>query len=241
MAGQRTGPAARKASGASAAPASVRDRILGAAFSTFVEEGYAGSSTLRIATRAKVSKRELYTLFGNKLGILRACIASRARRMQPPAPPPTPRNPQELEATLTALGTRLLEEITHPSVVAVHSLAVAESTRAPEIGREVDKVRRQVRASVVEWLIRAQAAGLLRAGDPQDMATDFLSLLMGDLLVRLMQRAAKRPTAPQAKRAAAHAAAAFIRIHGSAGSPAAAEAVSLRRPGRTATPAGRTR
>jgi AcrR family transcriptional regulator len=208
-------PADREPPRAKAAASTVADRILSAAFSIFVEEGYAGASTLRIATRAKVSKRELYALFGSKQGILSACIASRAQRMQPPVPPPTPRNAEELEATLSAFGTRLLEEITYPAVVAVHTLAAAEATRAPEIGREVDEVRRQIRASVVEWLIRAQTAGLLRAGDPQDMATDFLSLLMGDLLVRLMQRVANRPTAAQAKRMAAGAAAALARIHGS--------------------------
>jgi AcrR family transcriptional regulator len=199
--------------GPSSGANAVADRILSAAWAVFVEEGYAGASTLRIATRAKVSKRELYTLFGNKLGILRACIATRARRMQPPEPPPTPSDPSGLESTLTAFGVRLLEEITHPTVVEVHRLSVAESDRAPEISREVEEVRRQVRASVVEWLVRAQAAGQLQSGDPQDMAMEFQSLLMGDLLVRLMQRVAERPTARETRRIAARAAAAMVRLH----------------------------
>ncbi|HEY4834688.1 MAG TPA: TetR family transcriptional regulator, partial [Bradyrhizobium sp.] len=37
-----------------------RTRILDAAFSAFMESGYAETSTLEIATRARVSKRELY-------------------------------------------------------------------------------------------------------------------------------------------------------------------------------------
>ncbi|MBV8653445.1 MAG: helix-turn-helix transcriptional regulator, partial [Alphaproteobacteria bacterium] len=49
-----------------------------------MERGYAGASTLEIATRAKVSKRELYALFGNKQGILTALISSRATRMRQP-------------------------------------------------------------------------------------------------------------------------------------------------------------
>ena len=199
---------------APAANADTADRILSAAFAIFVEEGYSGASTLRIATRAKVSKRELYTLFGNKLGILRACIATRARRMQPPEPPPTPGDQAALEKTLTGFGVRLMEEITHPTVVEVHRLSVAEADRAPEISHEVDQVRRQVRASVAEWLARAQAAGQVQAGDPQVMAVEFQNLLMGDLLVRLMQRVAKRPTAPAARQIAARAAVAFVRLHG---------------------------
>src|SRR3954470_21341885 len=38
----------------------VRDRILEAAFAAFRERGYATTSTLEIAQRARVSKRELY-------------------------------------------------------------------------------------------------------------------------------------------------------------------------------------
>src|SRR5262245_12662267 len=65
--------------------AQVRRRILDAAFSAFMESGYAGASTLRIATRAHVSKRALYELVGNKQEMLAACIRERARRLQVPA------------------------------------------------------------------------------------------------------------------------------------------------------------
>ena len=66
-------------------PASVsapqtRDRIIEAAFSAFRENGYAQTSTLEIATRAKVSKRELYGLVGDKQKMLVACITERAGR-----------------------------------------------------------------------------------------------------------------------------------------------------------------
>jgi len=36
------------------------DRIIGAAFAAFMKNGYAATSMLEIATRAKVSKRDLY-------------------------------------------------------------------------------------------------------------------------------------------------------------------------------------
>ena len=54
----------------------IQARILGAAFKAFVEDGYAGTSTLDIATRAKVSKRDLYANFGSKHEMLVACIKS---------------------------------------------------------------------------------------------------------------------------------------------------------------------
>src|SRR5262249_40956604 len=55
----------------------VRERILEAAFATFMEHGYASTSTLDIATRARVSKRELYARVGNKQEMLVACITER--------------------------------------------------------------------------------------------------------------------------------------------------------------------
>jgi AcrR family transcriptional regulator len=60
------------------------ERILGAAFKAFTENGYAGTSRIEIATRAKVSKRDLYANLGGKEAILVTCIASRAARMRPP-------------------------------------------------------------------------------------------------------------------------------------------------------------
>ena len=54
--------------------ATVRDRILTAAFEAFRERGYVATSSLEIATRARVSKRDLYALVGNKQQMLIAAI-----------------------------------------------------------------------------------------------------------------------------------------------------------------------
>jgi AcrR family transcriptional regulator len=68
----------------------VRERILEAAFAAFMKSGYATASTLEIATRARVSKRELYALVGNKQEMLIACISERAKRFDVPATPQPP-------------------------------------------------------------------------------------------------------------------------------------------------------
>src|ERR1700736_301747 len=52
----------------------VRGRIVEAPFAAFTRRGFAETSTLEIATRARVSKRELYALFGSKQEMLIACI-----------------------------------------------------------------------------------------------------------------------------------------------------------------------
>src|SRR5215813_878308 len=104
----------------------VRQRILEAAFAAFMKSGYATASTLEIATRARVSKRELYALVGNKQKMLVACIRARARRLDVPADLPAIHDRETLLHVLTGLGTRLLREISDPTVIAVFRLAIAE-------------------------------------------------------------------------------------------------------------------
>src|ERR1700761_51622 len=97
----------------------VRERILDAAFAEFTENGYAATSTLEIATRARVSKRELYANVGNKQEMLIACIGRRAGRWQAPADLPAPHDRETLTRVLTSFGTQFVREISDPRVVAV--------------------------------------------------------------------------------------------------------------------------
>ena len=72
-------PNTKKRSAAGLAPDDpLCDRIIGAAFGTFMAKGYAGTSMLEIATRAKISKRDLYAAFPSKQAVLLACITSPA-------------------------------------------------------------------------------------------------------------------------------------------------------------------
>jgi AcrR family transcriptional regulator len=79
---KRTKSKPRKPALASPMLAPSRERILNAAFSAFTEKGYARTSTLEIATRAKVSKRELYALCADKSALLRDAVTERAKRMR---------------------------------------------------------------------------------------------------------------------------------------------------------------
>jgi AcrR family transcriptional regulator len=104
--------------------AALRERILDAAFAAFMRSGYATTSTLEIATRARVSKRELYALVGNKQKMLIACIRERAKRLDVPADLPVPRDRETLAQVLASFGTKLLREISDPTVIAVFRLAI---------------------------------------------------------------------------------------------------------------------
>src|ERR1700678_1523434 len=140
----------------------VRARILDAAFAAFMQCGYAATSTLEIATRARVSKRELYALVGNKQEMLVACISTRARRLQAPADLPVPHDRETLAHVLISFGTQLVREITDPTVIAVFRLAIAEAAHAPEVARALDSIGRETtRAALRQLMARAQASGLL--------------------------------------------------------------------------------
>src|SRR5579864_3954713 len=102
----------------------VRERILEAAFTAFMKSGYATTSTLEIATRARVSKRELYALVGNKQKMLIACISERAKRFDVPADLPVLRDRETLAQVLASFGTTLVREISDPSVIAVFRLEI---------------------------------------------------------------------------------------------------------------------
>jgi AcrR family transcriptional regulator len=191
-----------------------RRAILAAAFDVLMEQGYAGASTLEIATRAKVSKRELYAEFGNKAGILAALIASTASRMQVPLKLPEATDRAALGAILTRYGITALTELTHPAVLAINRLAVAEAGGKSELGQILDRSGREPNRLALRHLIeRAQEEGFLGKADPDRISGQFFSLLFGDIPMRLMMGVIGPPEAQEIQRRAETAADAVLRLY----------------------------
>jgi AcrR family transcriptional regulator len=193
--------------------AAVRTRILDAAFEAFMERGYAATSTLEIATRARVSKRELYALVGNKQEILVACISARAKRMQVPADLPVPHDRETLAQLLISFGARVLHEITDPAVVAVFRLAIAEAVNAPEVAQTLDAIGREtIRAALRQIMTQAQSSRLL-VGRPAELAEQFGALLWGNVMVGLLLGVTPRPSSREITARARDAVASFLQLH----------------------------
>jgi AcrR family transcriptional regulator len=191
----------------------VRERILDAAFAAFTRHGYATASMLEIATRARVSKRELYLLVGNKQEMLVACISRRARRLEIPADLPVVRDRETLEQVLTSFGARLLREISDPTVIAVFRLAVAEAVQSPEVARTLNTIGRETsRAALRKIIAQAQESGLL-TGHPGELGEQFAGLLWRDLMVSLLLGVAERPTPREIAQRARDATTAFLELH----------------------------
>jgi AcrR family transcriptional regulator len=196
----------------------VRSRVMGAAFSTFMERGFEGASTLEIATRAKVSKRELYARFASKQAMLGACIAERTKLMRLPLELTAPRDLAALSGTLVAFGAAVLRVICQPAALAVHRLAIAEADRSPEVARMLDAAGREANhRELAKLLGYAQTHDLLGAGEAGVMAEQFLALLSGGgLLPRLLLRLIEPPGPAEIERRAQAATQALLALYGKA-------------------------
>src|SRR6266403_1004017 len=191
-----------------------RARILSAAFAAFTEHGFAKASTLEIATRAMVSKRELYALFGNKQQMLITCISERGRRMRLPADWPAAQSRQDLKAGLAKFGSVLLQEVTDSDVIAVYRLAISEADRSPEVAQALDLHGQQASCSALKEILQgAQSAGLLIRADPDRMVARLMALLLEDLVMSLALVLAKRPGPDEMRRRARAATEAFLRLY----------------------------
>lgn len=193
---------------------SVRGRIIDATFRLLVEHGYARANTREIAKQAKVSKRELYAHFGSKQAILAAMIAGRARQMRRPLALPDVDSRKSLAETLVRFGATLMREVCHPAVMALYRLAIVEVERSPEVSRALDDGGRKAsRAALTECLAGAQTKGLIAGAEPEIMAGQFLALLWGDLLTRLLMRLTPAPGPAEIERRAGAAAQALLALY----------------------------
>jgi AcrR family transcriptional regulator len=173
---------------------SARDRIIRAAFGLFAERGFAATSMLEIATRAKLSKRDIYALYENKHALLADCIGERTRAMRRPLALPLPESRDTLAATLVELGKSVMQAVCRPEVLLVYRLTIAESATTPELARMLDANGRAANhKALAELLAAAQARSLIGSGDPAALATRYFSVLWGSLLIELLMRLRAAP------------------------------------------------
>ena len=190
-----------------------RERILDAAFSAFMERGFAETSTLEIATRARVSKRELYALVGSKQEMLAACIGERAKRLQMPAGLPRTARSRNARAHARDPGNPALARNLRPdrhrrvSPGDRRSGARARGRAGPELARRRAQPGRLARDD------EPRPVGRAAPGEPAEMAEHFAGLLWGNLMTGLLLRTAERPAPREIARRAGEAAAGLLQLY----------------------------
>jgi AcrR family transcriptional regulator len=193
----------------------LRQRVMEAALATFMDKGFAGTSTLDIASRANISKRDLYQVAASKSELVRQAVAERVGRLRPPQELPVAGSRETFAATLAAFGLAMLNGACDRTVLALYRFAAVEAETIPDIARMLDALGRDAgRAALGRALARAQAGGFIRAGDPAVQAGDFAALLWGDLLLRLVMRLADPPPPAALERRSHDATEKFLALYG---------------------------
>src|SRR5258708_27912758 len=95
-----------------------------------------------------------------------------------------------LATTLRVFGATVIREVCEPAATSMYRFAIAEAEQSPDVAAALSANRFVNRHALEELLVRAQAAGVLGAGNPPRMMEQFFALLWGDLLVNRLLRAA---------------------------------------------------
>lgn len=170
-------------------------QIAAAAYALLEEKGFAGTSMLAIARRAKASNETLYNWYGDKTGLFEALVRGNAAEMRALLEAGLSEG-QDPWAMLDLLGPRLLEVLTGPRAVALNRAAAADATGT--LGAALLRSGRETIAPLIaDVMARLPEAG---THAPDTLAELWLSLLLGDLQIRCV--AGHMPAPGAAARAA---------------------------------------
>lgn len=154
--------------------------ILTVARQLFLERGYDSVSLDDILEQVGGSKTTLYSYYGGKEGLFAATVEKICHDKLGPllAMDMTDLDPK---TALNAIGRQFLAIISDPEGRAFFRAMISEAQRFPELasrffasGPEV--MIRLLRRNIEQW----QKKGLLRRGNPEALAGQFLGLMMGD-------------------------------------------------------------
>ena len=164
-----------------------RREILEAAGCEFVEKGFAAATTAAIAARARVSKRDLYRLFGSKEGIIEELISIGTEPMAVFRPLASDADAAEFLDALADFGRRFLPDYLEGPKTALYRSAIAEAPRSTHLAEAVmAKGAAPVRTAFFAFMADAVSAGIVAADDVELVAHSFIDVLIGGWQLRLL-------------------------------------------------------
>lgn len=157
-------------------------QIATAAYELLATKGYAGSSMLAVAKRAKASNETLYRWYGSKSGLFSALIEDNARITRDLLSDHATRN-ADPRSTLDALGPALYALLTSERAIALNRAAAADPTG--ELGLAIGKAGRDTVGPMIgDLMVRAKDAGLITFDTIQQAVRAYLDILVGDHQIR---------------------------------------------------------
>lgn len=190
-----------------------REQILRGAREAFSQLGYERASVDLIATQAGCSKATIYNHFHDKKALFFACFPGDQIRESFLAKLDSEPG-EEPETDLRVLADALLRLVVAPNAIRRWRIIAAEVERFPELGQSLwacgaQSGHERLRA----WMERAGAMGLLRIGDPDDAATDFSALVLGDLVKQLQLGVLEKASEEQIRKNIDRAVSTFLRAY----------------------------
>jgi AcrR family transcriptional regulator len=147
--------------------AATRQRIIDVATREFAEHGIAGARIERVVAAARTNKAQLYAYFGNKEGLFDAIFFGSLERIMNVVPIDA--------ADLADWAVRLYDEyLKRPDLIRLATWARLERRPAGYLVEDVDRLD----ASKLHAIAEAQAAGLVRSGDPFDLMAMVIAMSM---------------------------------------------------------------
>ncbi|WP_410670247.1 TetR family transcriptional regulator [Amycolatopsis sp. cmx-4-68] len=142
-------------------------RIVDAATDEFARHGIAGARIDRVVETARTNKAQLYAYFGSKEGLFDAIFFGSLERITTVVP---------IDATdLADWAVRLYDEyLRRPDLIRLATWARMERRPAGHLVEDVDRLDETKLGAIAE----AQAAGLVRAGDPFDLMAVVIAMSM---------------------------------------------------------------
>ena len=159
--------------------ARLADRILAAATTLFLAEGYGATSIEQVARAAGISKRTFYARYPDKAALFAAVLHRIVEGLRPSGGVALIAG-DDLKSILEHLGGLILHASLSPQAIAVHRLIIGESARFPALAAAVNRnaANEEAVALISGLLEREVRAGNIAIGDPQFAARHFLHMVM---------------------------------------------------------------
>jgi AcrR family transcriptional regulator len=163
-----------------------RSEMIEAAYSLFIEKGYASVSVDDIIRVSGGSKSSLYKYFGSKEGILKAVVGSLADDMlrEIRMEFPTGGSPRE---TLTRIGMVLVDLALSENAIHQHRHAVSHAREFPDVAKLwYESGPKRTFDGIADFLRKEDAAGRLKIAHPERAASFFGGMIIFQENMRLL-------------------------------------------------------
>ena len=150
--------------------------ILRAAVEEFLANGFQATSMDRVAERAQVSKRTIYSHFESKEALYQAITEELIRQVVSAQETPYD-SARSLRSQLEEIGTNKVRLMTCPGFISLAKVTITENLRDPGLASDTYCRIRANEGGLPRWIRAAAADGRLKNVDPSVAAEQYSALL----------------------------------------------------------------